>query len=136
MSRGGRWVRQGPGRGGKVPEHEKAAITNACEKFIAEVLKPRFLPEIVPTGFNYPIDILGKWHGNKYRFVQRYRSGFPENLNDEFDAPFTRLEYRARDRFALSYMRHTEKWFCLYYSLTLAQALDAIENEIHFQPIS
>jgi hypothetical protein len=32
-------------------------------------LKPRFLPTIRPTQFNYPIDILGKWHGNHYRFV-------------------------------------------------------------------
>jgi len=32
------------------------------------------------------VDILGKWHGTKYRFIQRYRSGFPENLGQEFDA--------------------------------------------------
>src|SRR6266404_727487 len=32
---------------------------------------PRFLPTINPTQINYPIDIRGKWHGNRYRFVQR-----------------------------------------------------------------
>jgi hypothetical protein len=44
---------------------EKAAISVACQRFIDKVLKPRFLPTIRPTQFNYPIDILGKWHGNR-----------------------------------------------------------------------
>ena len=61
------------------------------------MLKPRFLPTINPTQFNYPIDIRGKWHGNRYRFVQRYRSGQPETLGEEFDAPFTRLDWMSRD---------------------------------------
>jgi len=31
---------------------EKADIAMQCERFIAETLKPRFLPEIRPTEFN------------------------------------------------------------------------------------
>src|SRR2546430_16004557 len=69
-----------------ISEAEKTAITVACQRFIDEFLKPRFLPVICPTEFNYPIDILGKWHGTRYRFIQRYRSGFPENRNEEFDS--------------------------------------------------
>jgi len=64
---------------------EKSAVTAACQHLIDDFLKPRFLPTIRPTQFNYPVDILGKWHGTKYRFIQRYRSGFPENLGEEFD---------------------------------------------------
>ena len=41
--------------------------------FIADTLKPRFLPEIRPTQFNYPVDLFGKWRGNKYSFVTRFR---------------------------------------------------------------
>lgn len=70
---------------------EKARITADCQRFIDEILKPRFLPAINPTPFNYCVDIQGKWHGPRYRFIQRYRSGFPENLGEEFDAPFVRL---------------------------------------------
>jgi hypothetical protein len=55
---------------------EKTAVTSACQNLIDDFLKPRFLRTIRPTQFNYPIDILGKWHGTKYRFIQRYRSGF------------------------------------------------------------
>lgn len=61
------------------------------------------------------VDILGKWHGTKYRFVQRYRSGFPENLGEEFDAPFTRLDWISRDHFDIQWHRHTGAWFCRNY---------------------
>ncbi len=70
---------------------DKSAVRVACQQLIDDFLKPGFLFTIRPTQFNYPVDILGKWHGTKYRFIQRYRSGFPENLGEEFGAPFARL---------------------------------------------
>jgi hypothetical protein len=95
---------------------------------------PRFLPEIRPTQFNYPIAIYGKWHGNKYRFMTRYRSDDPASIEPEFEAPFARLEYAGRDRFDLSYHRHTGEWFRLYEALSLAEALDLVAQGGHFQP--
>ena len=89
-------------------EAERARVTAACERFIDEFLKPRFLPSIRPTEFNYPVDILGKWHGAKYQFIQRYRSGFPENLGEEFDAPFARLDWISPDRFDIQWHRPPE----------------------------
>jgi hypothetical protein len=71
-----------------IDDQEKRAIVAACEAFIRNVLKPRFLPEIRPTEWNYPIDILGAWAGGRYRFMQRYRSGMDHNRGEEFDAPF------------------------------------------------
>lgn len=40
---------------------EKQAIIAACEAFIRDILKPRFLPEIRPTEWNYVVDIRGSW---------------------------------------------------------------------------
>jgi hypothetical protein len=134
MSRG-QWVYVGGRAGNKPPETEKAAIIAACNRFIAEVLKPRFLPEIRPTKFNYPIDIYGKWHGNKFRFIERFRSDSPDAIEPEFDAPFARLEYVGRDRFDLSYHRHTGQWWCLYQFIPLAEALQLMEEDGHFHPI-
>ncbi|PYE99015.1 hypothetical protein BJ122_1465 [Rhodopseudomonas faecalis] len=108
---------------------EKAAITIACQRFIDEVLKPRFLPTVRPTAFYYPIDIVGKWHGRRYRFIQRYRSGQPETLGEEFDAPFTRLDWIGPDRFDLQWHRHTGTWYRLHHGLTLEQALKTIEAD-------
>ena len=111
---------------------EKAAIAAACERFIAGVLKPRCLPEICPTQFNYPIDITGKWRGSKYSFILRYRSGFPENAGKEFDSAFTRLDHVDEEvtetRFNVMWQRHNGQWLCLCPSATLEEALDLIET--------
>src|SRR5712691_2244689 len=106
---------------------EKAAVAAACAHFIAETLKPRFLPKIRPTQFNYPIDIFGKWRGSKYSFITRYRSGFPDNLGEEFDSAFTRLDHvegcLAEAQFGLMWRRHTGQWWRLRASVTLEEAL-------------
>ena len=130
----GRWTHVGGRSGNKPPLGEKLAITAACEKLITEVLKPRFLPAVQPTAFNYPVAIYGKWQGSKYRFITCYRSDDPESIEPEFEAPFARLEFVARDRFDLSYHRHTGKWFCLYQAVSLAEALELIGEGGHFQP--
>jgi hypothetical protein len=125
------WVRQ-------LRKEEKATIATTCELFIADVLKPRFLPEIRPTQFNFPVDIFGKWRGNKYSFIQRYRSGFSETLGQEFDAPFTRLDHAEENlreiRFDVMWHRHTGQWWRSHLSVTLNEALRLIETEELLQP--
>src|SRR5262245_40461481 len=117
---------------------DKAAIAARCERFIAEVLKPRFLPEVRPTQFNYPVDIFGTWRGSKYSFITRYRSGFPENRGEEFDEPFTRLdhayEHTANVRFDLMWRRHTGQWWRLYSAVNLEDAFSLIETDLNLQP--
>lgn len=131
-SRGG-WV-----WGKSLTAAERAAVAGVCERFIAETLKPRFLPEVRPTPFNYPVDIFGRWRGNKYSFILRYRSGFPENAGEEFDAPFTRLDHRedcpAETRFDVLWRRHTRQWWPGHASVTLEEALHLIETEGLLQP--
>ena len=128
-------MRKPPKPNAAFSEAEKARVTSACEQLIAEFMKPRFLPEIQPTQFNYPVDILGKWRGAQYRFIQRYRSGFPDNLGEELDAPFARLDWIARDRFDLQWHRHTGQWWRLYSGLTLDEAVQTIKADGHLQPL-
>ncbi len=118
-----------------ISEAEKASVTAACERLIGEFLRPRFLPVIRPTEFNYPVDILGKWRGANYRFIQRYRSGFPENLGEEFDAPFARLDWISRDRFDIQWHRHTGEWFRLHRGLTLVNAIETLESDGILRPL-
>jgi len=121
-----------------LSKEEKAAIAAICERFIAEFLKPRFLPEIRPTEFNYPVEIFGRWRGGKYSFITRYRSGFPDNLGEEFDAAFTRLDHVEErideTRFDLMWHRHTGQWLRLHAAVTLEEALRLIESEPLLQP--
>jgi len=132
------WVQTGAIRASHVvppDEAEKQAIIAACEDLIRDVLKPRFLSEIRPTQFNYPVDIRGAWAAGRYRFIQRYRSGYHENRGEEFDAPFSRLDRVGRNRFDIYWMRHTGKWWRLYTGLTLAEALRTLETDGLLHPL-
>jgi hypothetical protein len=128
------WVYVAP-RPAPPNEAEKRRIVAACDAFIRDVLKPRFLPKITPTKWNYPIDIHGVWAAGRYRFVQRYRSGHENNLSEEFDAPFTRIVRVGPDRFDIDWMRHTGKWWRLYRGVTLAEAFKIIEEDGHLHPL-
>jgi hypothetical protein len=114
---------------------EKQMIIMACEKFIADVLIPRFLPEITPTKWNYAIDIHGAWAAGRYRFAQRFRSGMADNLGEEFDAPFARLDRMGPDRFDIYWMRHTGKWWRLHVGVTFAEALHILETDGVLHPV-
>lgn len=110
-------------------EQEKQKIVTACDAFVRDVLKPRFLPEIRPSDFNYAIDIRCAWAGGRYRFLTRYRVGSGENAGNTFDAPFASLVRTGRDRFDLDWMRHTGQWWPLYEGKSLAQALRILETD-------
>jgi hypothetical protein len=114
---------------------EKRAIIAACEAFIRDVLKPRFLPEIRPTEWNYVVDIRGSWAGKRYRFMQRYRSGWGHNRGEEFDAPFACINRVGPDRFDIYWMRHTGKWWRLHAGVTLADALRILETDGVLHPV-
>jgi hypothetical protein len=118
-----------------VGDAEKRAIIAACEAFIRDVLKPRFLPQVIPTKWNYVVDIHGAWAAGRYRFMQRYRSGMEDNIGEEFDAPFARIDRVARDQFDIYWMRHTGKWWRLYDSVTLAEALHILETDGLLSPL-
>lgn len=130
-----RWVRVSKRQDAKPSPAEKAAIGLACERLIRDVLKPRFLAEIRPTEWNYPIDIFGAWHGRFYRFIQTFRNDRPDRyVEPEFDHPFARIEYVGPDRFSLSYMRHTGAWWAVYHGLSLEEALATMEAVPIFHP--
>jgi len=116
---------------------EKAAVAAACERLIARILKPKFLPEIRPTQFNYSVDIFGKWRGSSYSFIVRYRSGFPENAGEEFDSAYARLDHVPEGpgtRFDVMWRRHTGRWWPLYPSVTLEEALHLIGSDGVLRP--
>lgn len=129
-----RWVRV------KVLDREaKASIAAACAGFIVQALTPRLLPEIRPTTFNYPVDIHGAWRGHRYSFITRYRSGSLENLGEEFDTPFARLDhvedYLAEIRFDLMWRRHTGKWHRLHPLVSLGEAFELMSTDELLSPV-
>lgn len=113
---------------------ETVKIIATCDKFVAEVLKPRFLPEIRPMKFNDPVAIYGKWHGGRYQFIERFCSDSRDAIEPEFEYAFARLDYVAPDRFDVMWHRHTGQWWRLYHSVSLSEALRSIEQDGHLHP--
>jgi hypothetical protein len=113
---------------------EKAVMGARCQQLIADKLKPLYLPEVRPTEFNYPVDMLGRWRGSKYSFIVRFRSGWPDNLGEEFDAGYARLDHVEESiqdlLFDVMWQRHTGQWWRQHAALTLDEALAEVERMI------
>jgi hypothetical protein len=119
----------------KVPDFVKASIVIKAQKLIDEHLKPAHIkPPPKEADFNYLVDLFAKWHGRYFYFYATYASPGPNALSPTFEIGFARLEYVDRDKFNLSYMRHTDKWCEIYSGLTLEECLTAIKDEPHFLP--
>lgn len=128
-----RWVRVR-----ELTKGDKSEIGLRCGEFIADVLTPRFLPEIRLTEWNFPVAIHGKWRGSKFSFIIRYRSGWKDNAGEEFDSAWVRLDHDeeclTETRFHIMWHRHTGQWFPYHSSATLDEALHMIETDPVLQP--
>ncbi len=112
----------------------KADVDAKAVKLVETVLKSKYVqPPPKNPHFNYIIDVWTKWIGGTLYFGTTYACPGPTAISPSFKARFARMEHLGGGRFALSYMRHTEKWFKLFPSLTADECLDAVENDCHFQ---
>jgi hypothetical protein len=112
----------------------KADVDTRAVKLVEAVLKPKYVqPPPQNDHFNYIIDVWTKWIGGTLYFGTTYACPGPNAIRPSFEVKFARMEHLGGGRFALSYMRHTEKWFKLFPSLTADECLNAIENDPHFQ---
>ena len=120
------WVRQ------LAPE-QKVAIAAACERVIADSLKPRFVLEGGSDSCG-PLAIFGKWRASKYSFIAGYR----DDRGAEFDAAFARLDHAEECldevRFDVMWPRHTGQWWRLHSCVTLEKALRLIATEPLLNP--
>jgi hypothetical protein len=109
-------------------------VTAACQHLIDDFLKPRFLPTIQPTQFNYPVDVLGKWHGTKYR---SFNAAAPVSRRISAKS-LTRPSPASTGSAAIASTSSgiaTGEWFCQHRGLTLAVAIDTLRSEGLFHPL-
>jgi hypothetical protein len=71
----------------------------------------------------------------RHRFVQRFRNDRPEALAPGFDAPFARIAWVAPGRFDVAYFRHTGRWWTIFPSVPLEEALRPIGTETLLHPV-
>src|SRR5262249_17481944 len=118
-----------------LPESLKALVAVRAKQLVETVLKPKFIePPPKKPRLNYIIDVDVKWHGSCLYFVSTYACPGLTAISPTFDAKFARVEFVGKNKFNLSFMRHTGKWVVLYEGLSLDECLHAIQSDFWFQP--
>ncbi len=118
-----------------VPSEAKRVVEAKAHDLIERHLKPNHVKSPPSDArFNYIVDIETKWHGKYFYFSAKYHSPGPNAISPFFESKFARLEYRGKDRFTLSFARHTGEWVQLYTGLTIDECLSSIKDEPFFQP--
>ena len=130
------WARnsRGPSKP-KGPDFVKASISIKAQQLIDDHLKPVHIkPPPKKADFNYLIDLHVKWHGRYLIFCSEYACPGPHALSPTFESRFARTEYVGRDKYNLSYMRHTDRWCEVYSGLTLDECFNLIKEDSLFLP--
>jgi hypothetical protein len=113
----------------------KREVQSKAKKLIDEVLKPKYVQSPKKDQqLNYAIDIGGKWYRNYFYLYSTYACPDPKALSPTFESKFARMKHLGMNRFALSFMRHTGEWVCIYDSLTVDECLRAVQDDPWFLP--
>jgi hypothetical protein len=92
----------------KVPDAQKALITEKMTELIEQEFKPRYIKEPPTThDFNYLVDLFGKWYRCYFYICGTYNCPSPNAMVPSFEVKFTRLEYVTSNSFSLAYFRHS-----------------------------
>ena len=119
----------------KTPESLKATVKTKADELVETTLKPQNIkPPPEDMAFNYVVDIYTKWYRNYLYFCATYANPRPTAIASHFEIKFARLEYVEKDRYHLSYMRHTGKWWEVYPDLSLDECLTTIKDDPLFMP--
>jgi hypothetical protein len=113
-------------------EADKIAISIQFEPVVAE-LKKHIQPLPEPQEWNHCVDVFTKWHRNYFYIMQKYKTG-KNAIVDYFDTGLARVEFYGKDRFNLSYFRHTGQWepLPMYHNISFEDAQKAILNDEWF----
>ena len=119
----------------KVPDSLKRILQEKADEIIETTLKPKHIKAPNPDNdFNYLVDIYSKWYRNYFYFCAKYNCPSPRAISPSFETKFARMEYIGNERFNLSYMRHTGKWWEIYQELTMLECFQHIIEEPYFHP--
>ena len=97
----------------KVPDEIKQELQEKADEIVEKILKQEYLkPVPEQLTLNHIIEIYTKWYRNYFYVCSKYKCP-PEAISSSFESNFARMEYLDKNKFKLSYMRHTGQWWPL-----------------------
>ena len=123
------------GRTEKPTSYFKSDIELKMKPFIKKLKEENIIPIPEPHDRNHLIDIYGKWKASFYYIYLTYKCPEEGYRVDKFDTGLARLRYVGKEKFDISYFRHTGKWEDLpfYKNLSLEEAITAIQEGDWFE---
>ena len=117
----------------KITNLVKDSVSQEANDLINNTLKSRYIkPEIENNFSNQLFNISFKWRGSSLYFLAKYNCVGENAISPTFESKFARLVFVGDNRFNLSYMRHTDKWFELHSGLSSQECFKAIETQPYF----
>jgi hypothetical protein len=117
----------------KISNLVKDLVCQEANNLINNTLKPRYIKSELENDFsNQLFDISFKWRGSSLYFLAKYNCVGENAISPTFESKFARLVFVGDNKFNLSYMRHTDKWFELHFGLSSQECFNAIETQPYF----
>jgi hypothetical protein len=111
------WVYNPQKRKIAISDKTKSETGFACERFIEEYLRPRFVRPFSPKNKKEQqcVDFSLKQYRNFIYFKAVYKDLRPDVIAETYEYPIARLRYMDKNFFHLAYYRHTEEWWEITY---------------------
>ena len=118
----------------KPSESEKREIADSFV-LLFESFKKQYISKTPNKEYNYTVDIYSKWYQNYFYLCEKIEPGRLNNLIEGVEKKFVRLTYTGKNKFDLSYFRHTGQWELVTQDLTLDECKEMILSVPVFHPI-
>lgn len=120
-------------RSRKLSLSEKQEISDYFQLLVNE-FNSKCIVENPDKEHNYLIDIYTKWYRDFFYFCEKFKSEYPNRIENEFELKFVRLKYTGVNQFEFSYFRHTNQWHSVDENLSKEECLRLILSNPLFQP--
>ena len=118
-----------------IPKVLKDEVKKKGEKLVESSLKPQYIqkpPKIREE--NYIFDLNCRWVRNFFYFTAKYHCRSKRAIKPFFTWHFARFGYQVNNKFKISYMRHNDEWYDLYFDKSLTESLKLVKKGGHLEP--
>ncbi len=120
------WVKMTPAEVKAFSAENKQAIKEKLDRIIERHMKPAVVKrQGRRAAWGDVLELYTKWHGNSLILIAKRRGGrIMGRVDEDFETKSGRLTLVGVDLFAVSFFRHTGRWWTILYDCSLKTALD------------
>lgn len=110
-----------------ITEAEKTQLTNLFEPLINDY-KKKFVEAKPNKKENYIVNFHSKFYRGFFYLCAEYKAEYENRMFDGFENKFARLVFVDKNKYNLSYFRHTGQWWTIDENVTAEYCLKNIKD--------